>query len=255
MLERWTLYYDSKVLASGSKPQELPFYDATLSKKSEWRNYTLVSAPFRMIEIDGNEVNNYRLFIDDTLWGQLIDQFDVPKERVEFMIPDDPPKLAEDIPDELHRIGRNYEGRDKFWDTYWYRNIGRVGWELGNGIGAVINPVLQALVAVINQFVLIIPPIVSALANIVGHLATSTTHIMTITLQSFHYMIQAWADVQSTDLESKRHLEGVKDTNRVTEESYKMVERTSKSTDSESWIGAILGIGLLIVCIVYITTE
>jgi hypothetical protein len=215
----------------GDEFNKLPFYDNTFSKQSKWRRYLYTTVNGKpALKIEGNEVrNDVFILLDESVTNDLYQRFSPPREQVEFMTPDDPHKLSDDPPESLKQARVSSEGQERFWDTYWYRNIGRVTWEIGQGIAAVIEPIILGIVAIINQAMLIIPPVASAGANIIGHLSTSLTNAMVTFLQSAHYLIQAWGQIEATKIDAKLRLEETRDTNRVNLETWESVKDASRA--------------------------
>lgn len=226
MTPAWQIILDGKVIAFGKKFNDLPFFDNTIGSNSKWRVYTVLSNPPRL-GIKGNEVEGYYLELTTELLAE-IRKFcsDMPNERVEFMDPEQPHKTVDIEPIELSTFRSEYKGKTKYVETYWYRNIGRGIWEAGQGISAILTPFVEGLFLLLARIVDLLPPLFLAVANIVGTLATSTTHILAVTIQSFHHMINAHAQITSTDLETKRKLKGVVHTNETNLETWDLMNKS-----------------------------
>lgn len=250
----WRIILDGEIIAYGDKFNELPFYDDTISRdKSEWRIYTILDNPARL-QIVGNDINDYYRLLDTQTMAKIREFcVDFPKDRVEFLDPDQPHKSVDDSPFESFR--NSAKGRRKYEDTFWYRNLGRVIWESGQGISSILTPIVEGIVMIILRIIDLVPLLLLMLANIVGFLATSTTHILSVFIQSFHYMINAHSQIRSTDLETKRKYKGTVHTNRTNREIFDMMNRSMPVTpkvgsdDTSSGIMNVVGPLIFLACI------
>lgn len=161
----WRIILDGNVIAFGDKFNELPFYDDTISReRTNWRIYTILDNPARL-QIEGNDIQCYYRMLTSELLAK-IREFCVnyPKDRVEFLDPDLPHKSMDDSP--FESIHGSVRGRRKYDETYWYRNLGRVIWESGQGISAILTPIIEGIVMIIMRLIELIPPLFLMIANI-----------------------------------------------------------------------------------------